>query len=125
MSTRYDMGFTINGTAIPDPSSWEYEVADLDLSGERDTTGLLHRDRVATKVNYSLSWNAIKWRELQSILAAISPAKFRLSAPDPETFKTQRTGSYYVGNRSGKTYFYHADNPDIAVYSLSCKLIEY
>lgn len=58
---RYEMGFKINGTPIPDPSGWEYEVADLDVSGERDTTGLLHRDRVATKVNYSLEWGVLAW----------------------------------------------------------------
>lgn len=125
MSVRYDMGFSIDGVAIPDPSKWEYEVADLDVSGERDTTGLLHRDRVATKTNYSLSWSAIKWTQLQAILAAVRPAKFTLSAPDPRTFNSKLTGQYYVGNRSGEAYFYHKENPDIAVYSLSLKLIEY
>lgn len=119
------MGFIIDGTAIPDPSEMEYEVADLDLSGERDTTGRLHRDRVATKVNYSLTWNAITWSQLQIILNAISPAQFSLDAPDPRTLKGRYKGDYYVGNRSGKTYFYRSDNPETAVYSISFKLIEY
>ena len=125
MSVRFDMGFKVNNTSIPDPSVWEYEEADLDLSGERDATGKLHRDRVATKVNYSLSWNAISWSQLQSIISAVSPAKFKLTAPDPRTFNSTYTGDYYVGNRSGKTFFYYKTNPDIAVYSLSFKLIEY
>lgn len=125
MSTRYDMGFTVDGVAIPDPAEWEYEIADLDLSGERDATGTLHRDRVATKVNYSLSWNVLTWSQLQTILSALSPAQLFLVGPNPKTFNSKYSGYYYVGNRTGKTHFYLSENSDIAVYSLKCKLIEY
>ena len=123
--SRYRMGFIIDGVAIPDPSGWEYEIADLDLSGERDTTGRLHRDRVATKMNYSLEWNVLTWESLQKILTAVTSAEFTLVAPDPRTFNTTYTGTYYVGNRSGRTHFYLADRDEIAVYSLKLKLIEY
>lgn len=125
MSTRYDMGFKINGTPIPDPSGWDYEIADLDLSGERDTTGLLHRDRVATKVNYSLEWGVLTWEELQGILSAVNADKFTLEAPDPRTFLSKYNSDYYVGNRSGKNHFYLVDREYVAVYSLKLKLIEY
>lgn len=119
------MGFKINGTPIPDPSGWEYEVADLDVSGERDTTGLLHRDRVATKVNYSLEWSVLTWEDLQLILSAVSADKFELVAPDPRSFLGTYTGNYYVGNRSGKAHFYLPERDYVSVYSLKLKLIEY
>ena len=125
MSTRYDMGFTVNGTPIPDPAVMTYEIADLDLSGERDTTGLLHRDRVATKVNYSLEWKVLTWEELQIILTAVNADKFTLVAPDPRTFLGKYTGNYYVGNRSGNAHFYLPERDYVSVYSLKLKFIEY
>ena len=125
MSTRYDMGFTVNSTPIPDPSGWSYEIADLDVSGERDATGLLHRDRVATKVNYSLEWRVLTWEELQVILSAVTADKFTLVAPDPRTFKSKYTGDYYVGNRSGDAHFYLPERDYVSVYSLKLKFIEY
>lgn len=125
MSTRYDMGFKVNGTPIPDPSGWAYEIADLDVSGERDATGLLHRDRVATKVNYSLEWRVLTWEELQVILSAVNADKFTLVAPDPRTFLGKYTGDYYVGNRSGDAHFYLPERDYVSVYSLKLKFIEY
>lgn len=125
MSTRYEMGFTVNSTPIPDPSGWSYEIADLDVSGERDATGLLHRDRVATKVNYSLEWRVLTWEELQVILSAVNTDKFTLVAPDPRSFLSKYTGDYYVGNRSGDAHFYLPERDYVAVYSLKLKFIEY
>lgn len=125
MTYNYEMGIQIGGVAIPDPSSWEYEVADLDLDGKRDATGTLHRHRVATKVNYSFEWKAIDWYTLTVILKAVSADRFTLVAPDPRTFNTLWTGAYYVGNRTGNDHFYNFSNPDVAVFSLSLKLIQY
>lgn len=125
MTFRYDMGITVGGVAIPDPSKWNYEVADLDLSGERDATGYLHRDRVATKINYNFEWNGLTWAMLQTVLATVTPAKFTLVAPDPRTFNTTYTGDYYVGNRSGGAYYYRTGSTEKAVFTLKMNLIQY
>ena len=56
---NYYMGLRVGNTQIPDVSKWAYQVGDLDTSGSRDATGLLHRKRVATKINYEFSWNSL------------------------------------------------------------------
>lgn len=64
---RYEMGFAINGKPIPDPSSFTGAVSDLDTLGERDSTGTLRRNKVATKYHTKLEWQNIEWGMLQYI----------------------------------------------------------
>lgn len=122
---KYDMGFRVNSTNIPDPSKFTYQVGDLDTSGSRDATGLLHRAYVATKINYELSWNSLDWEMLQRILAAVNTPKFTFTGIDPRTFNTTYTGQYYVGDRTGDAHYYLEQKEDIAQFSLKLKFIEY
>ena len=125
---NYGLGITIGGgntPNIPDPSKWSYQVGDLDTSGSRDATGLLHRAYVTTKVNYEFKWNAIEWEMLQMILAAVNTPKFTLTAPDPRTFNGAYTGDYYVGDRTGKCWYITGERSDIAQFDLKLKFIEY
>ena len=124
-SYKYDMGIWVNDVQIPDVSKWSYQVGDLDTSGSRDATGLLHRARVATKTNYEFEWNALEWEMLQRILSAVSAEKFTLTAPDPRTFNGPYVGEFYVGDRTGSCHYFLADNQEVAQYSLKLKFIEY
>lgn len=121
----YDMGLMIGSTAIPDVAKWTYQIGDLDTSGSRDATGLLHRSRVATKINYEFSWNGLEWEMLQSILTLVSADKFQLTAPDPRNFNNRYTGTYYVGDRTGDCQYFIPGRSDKAVFSLKLKFIEY
>ena len=122
---KYDMGIKVDNVSIPDPSEWTYQVGDLDTSGTRDATGLLHRAYVATKINYEFKWNAIEWEMLQTIVSAVNSPKFELKAPDPRTFNTSYTGNYYVGDRTGSCKYYLPDRDDKAQFDLKLKFIEY
>ena len=122
---KYDMGFKVGDTNIPDPSKFTYQVGDLDTSGSRDATGLLHRAYVATKINYELSWNSLDWEMLQIILAAVNTPKFTFTGIDPRTFNTTYTGDYYVGDRTGDAHYYLEQKEYIAQFSLKLKFIEY
>lgn len=122
---KYELGLKVGDVSLPDPNSWNYQVGDLDTSGSRDATGLLHRARVATKINYEFEWKAIEWEMLEQILGAITADKFRFTGPDPRTFKTKYTGDYYVGDRTGSAQYYWPDTEEIAVYNLKLKFIEY
>lgn len=122
---NYAMGIQVNGVSIPDPSEWTYQVGDLDTSGSRDATGLLHRAYVATKINYEFKWNAIEWEMLQRIVSAVNSPKFTLQAPDPRTFNTSYTGDYYVGDRTGACKYFLPDRDDKAQFDLKLKFIEY
>ena len=119
------MGFMVGNVALPDPSGFTYQVGDLDASGNRDATGLLHREYVATKINFELSWNSLEWEKLQTILAAVNTPKFTLTAPDPRTFQSTYTGDYYVGDRTGDMKYYLEETDDVAQFSLKLKFIEY
>ena len=125
LTYRYRMGIEIGGVAVPDVSEWSYQVGDLDTSGSRDATGLLHRAYVATKINYEFTWNALEWEKLQAILTAVNTPKFTLKAPDPRNFNKTYTGQYYVGDRTGKAHYYRTDKDEKAVFSLKLKFIEY
>lgn len=119
------MGIRINGDDMPDVSKMSYQIGDLDTSGSRDATGLLHRARVATKINYEFTWNALEWNMLRWILSHINDDKFSLTAPDPRTFQGSYSGDYYVGDRTGECLYYRENTEDISQYSLKLKFIEY
>lgn len=121
----YKLGLRAGSTNLPDPSEWNYQVGDLDTSGSRDATGLLHRARVATKINYEFKWNALEWEMLQTIMSAVQSDKFTLKAPDPRSFNGTYTGNYYVGDRTGKCIYYREDLDEVAQYDLKLKFIEY
>ena len=122
---NYSMGLKVGTVSLPDPSSWGYQVGDLDTSGSRDATGLLHRARVATKINYEFEWKALEWEMLQTILNAITADKFTFTGPDPRTFNGTYTGNYYVGDRTGNVQYFWPDKDEVAVYNLKLKFIEY
>lgn len=122
---NYKMGIKVGSVKLPDPSEWNYQVGDLDTSGKRDATGLLHRAYVATKINYEFKWNALDWEMLQIILAAVQHEKFTLTAPDPRNFNEKYTKQYYVGDRTGKNYYYITSREEIAQFDLKLKFIEY
>ena len=122
---NFNMGITVDGTAIPDPSEWTYQVGDLDTSGSRDATGLLHRAYVATKINYEFTWNALGWEMLETVLNAIRNPKFSMTAPDPRDFNATYTGDFYVGDRTGKGWYFLPERDEKATFSLKLKFIEY
>ena len=123
------MGITVNGAVLPDPSEWNYQVGDLDTSGSRDANGYLHRAYVTTKINYEFKWNALEWSMLAYILDAVQHEKFTLVAPDPRSVGTWYKGEYYVGDRTGKGFYFIPDMPqqhsEVATYDLKLKFIEY
>ena len=141
-SYNYDMAIRVKGSNnkwvdLPDPSEWNYQVGDLDASAQRDADGYLHRAYVTTKINYEFSWKALEWEMLQEILDAVHEPKFTLEAPDPRTFRSNYTGEYYVGDRTGKSYYFITDRvtdeqgnsrllkPEVSVFDLKLKFVEY
>lgn len=81
---KYDMGFRVNGDPIPDPSSFSGAVSDLDTLGERDSTGALRRNKIATKYHNKLEWRNIDWEmagEIGRMLA--SGDRFNFTYIDP------------------------------------------
>lgn len=99
MQLYYKFGLKIDNTAIPDPSSFEYTVSDLDLSGERDSNGLLHRKYVATKHNAKIHYDALEYPTVMTILGLLAHDSFQFRFIQPDT-NAAYTGTYYVGDRT-------------------------
>ena len=95
---NYEMGFAVNGTPIPDPSEYSGADSALDASGERDATGYLHRDMVATKHPLKLKWSAMDWDMMCTILSMLTGPAFEFTYPDPST-GTSKTMTAYCGDR--------------------------
>lgn len=123
---RYDLGFTANGVALPDPSQASFDYEDLDLSGERDTAGLLHRDYVATKLKWAISYDALDWSVATQILAALESEFFQFTCPNPKTLTGTYSNEFYVGARRGDIkWVVDGDRTgDEAIISLSFDIIE-
>ena len=95
----YTMGFSVDGTAIPDPNEFSCNEADLDTMGERDATGSLHRNMVATKWNMKIGWTGIPWDTIMDIGKLVKGPKFSFSFPCPFTGEVE-TIDAYAGDRS-------------------------
>lgn len=88
----------INGVDIPTPS--EYMVGIMDISNaERNASGLMVIDRIATKRKIELNWKYLSKDDLSSLLAAVSDVFFQVTYIDPQTNGT-KTGTFYCGDRN-------------------------
>lgn len=123
MNLYYSFGLKIASTSIPDPSSFEYTVSDLDLSGERDSNGYLKREYVATKHNVKLSYDALTYDTVKTILTLLDSPSFQASFYRPDT-NLLYTSTYYVGDRTMKV-INAWDTVDKWLCDLSFDLIEY
>ena len=88
---NYSMGFKINGTAIPNPSSFSGKQSDLDTMGERDANGYLHRNKVATKHPLNLEYKNITWDTIQTIGSLLVNDKFTFSRNNSAAHKLNTT----------------------------------
>ena len=118
---RYEMGFQINGSPIPDPSKFTGKVSDLDTMGKRDANGLLHRCRVATKHPLKMEYTNIPWSMIQFICSLMTGASFTFTYPDPA--EGSKTITAYVGDRDWDVVNAAADRE--AIGSLKFSVIEY
>ena len=120
---NYSMGFKINGTAIPNPSSFSGKESDLDTMGERDANGYLHRNRVATKHPLNLEYKNITWDTIQTIGSLLTNDKFTFTFPNPFSSSATDTIDAYVGDRDFDTVW----SPEVGdwIGNLKFSVIEY
>lgn len=111
----YSMGFQVNGTPIPDPAEWSGAISDLDSMGERDATGELHRDMVATKHPLKLAWNNISWDMVKHICQLVKGPEFQFTYDDPQDGVI--TIRAYAGDREWQDKF----SPDDGIWIADLK----
>lgn len=96
--------FKINGVAIPTPSEYGFDIEDLssEQSG-RTLDGVMHKDVVAVKDYYTVTWKHLSWQQTASLLALVNgKTKITLTYVDPRQPNIILVNQFYVGKRSGK-----------------------
>lgn len=120
----YMMGFSIAGIPIPDPTTYSGAQADLDTLGERDATGRLRRNKVATKRHVELEWSNIEWAMVKKIGEAMGGRKDRFAFRYPDPIEGARTITAYCGDRNWSVSGCWADYQREWIGTLKVKIVE-
>lgn len=118
----YSMGFRVNGYLIPDPATFSGAISDLDTSAERDATGTLHRNKVATKTPLKFGYNAIEWEMFKAIADLIKEDRFEFTFFSPQTCDFE-TITAYVGDREWNAVWCPEDG--VYLCDMTFSVIEY
>ena len=96
--------FKINGTTIPTPTEYGFEIDDLssDQSG-RTLDGIMHKDVVAVKDVYTCTWKKLSWQDTAQLLGLVNgKTRVTLTYYDPRRPNKLLINDFYVGKRTGK-----------------------
>ncbi len=95
--------FKINGTTIPTPTEYNFDIEDLSSEETgRTLDGKMHKDVVAVKDYYTCTWKKLSWADAAALLNLVDgKTKVTLTYFDPRTPDTLKTNQFYVGKRSG------------------------
>lgn len=89
---------SIGGAEMPVPSSMTPMMYDI-TEAERDSTGTMHIDLVATKYKLECSWSYLTQEQMTQILNAINSITFSVTFKDPLT-GSDKSMNVYKGDRS-------------------------
>ena len=96
--------FKIDGTIIPTPSEYGFDIEDLssEKSG-RTLDGVMHKDVVSVKDYYTCTWKKLSWNDTADLLALVNgKTKVKLTYVDPRYPDQTLQNYFYIGKRSGK-----------------------
>ncbi|ALV20766.1 DUF6711 family protein [Carnobacterium antarcticum] len=114
----------INGASVKQPKSFNFGVMDLDGESTRNAKGKMTRDIIRTGIRkIELEWGPLSDGEISSILQAVNVSFFSVSYPDAMT-GGQRTGTFYVGDRSAPSYSWNDKYKSMKWEGLSMNFIE-
>ena len=89
----------VNNVEIPTPSECTVSVFDIYESTDRDSTGTIHLDYIATKNKLECTWSYLSQEDLTSLLNTIKAISFNVTYKDPATGKDV-TKNMYKGDRT-------------------------
>lgn len=100
---RSSQPFKINGTAIPTPTEYEFNIEDLSSEETgRTLDGVMHKDVVSIKAYYTCTWAKLSWEEAATLLNAINgKSKVKFTHADPRVTTGFIDTWCYVGQRGG------------------------
>lgn len=89
----------VNGVALPTPSSLTVSVFDIYDSTDRDSTGTIHLDYIATKHKLECAWNFLTQEQMTMLLNAIRSISLTVAYIDPATGQ-EKVIEVYKGDRT-------------------------
>lgn len=114
----------INGATVKQPKTFNFGVMDLDGESTRNAKGKMTRDNIRTGIRkMELEWGPLSDGEISSILQAVNTSFFSVTYPDALT-GGQRTGNFYVGDRSAPSYSWNDKYKSMKWEGLSMNFIE-
>lgn len=100
--TVTDRPFRFDGVELPTPD--KYQCGEEDMSSSKTGRTLdakMHKDVVAVKDYYTLTWESLSWETAAQILSAVrGKSQGRFTYADPSIPRQFITGDFYVGKRS-------------------------
>ncbi len=113
---------TVDGAAMPCPSSFQWGLQDISASesGRTDDT-LMHKNRVGQKRKIALQWNGKDWQTTSKILKAFNPEYINVKYPDMMS-GVYETRTFYVGDRTAPVKWWWIGNQ--RTESISFDIIE-
>ena len=95
----------INGKEIKCPSTFQYTRSDLDVDSYRDINGNLVRNRIATKVQLTLTWasGAMDVQSMSTLLKAFDNEFFQVEYFDIHD-GAMRVGTFYSSDKVAQMY---------------------
>ncbi len=86
--------------------------------GERDSTGTMHLDLIATKYKLQLKWGVLSKNEMGALLSKIKPITFSVTFDDPES-GSPKTITVYKGDRTIPVLIYKDGKPYYKDFALN------
>lgn len=113
---------TVDGAAMPCPSSFQWGLQDISASesGRTDDT-LMHKNRIGQKRKIALQWNGKDWQTTSKILKAFNPEYIDVKYPDMMS-GVYETRTFYVGDRTAPVKWWWIGNQ--RTESISFDIIE-
>lgn len=110
---------SVDGNKVPCPSAYQYILQDVSGSGAgRTEDGKMRKERIGQVVGLSLSWNALKTKEISKILKAFDPEYIMVDYLDAKHGGYLKR-EFYVGDRTAPLY-----NSELGLWeSLSLNII--
>lgn len=115
----------INGTDLPNPSTYQVQQSDLDGTGtSRSITGNLYRNCIRKNlVKILVSWENLPYDKVSTIMSSINSESFEVEYYDGTDELKKITG--YTGDRSLSTVSVNPGNMADSRWNLSFNIIAY
>ena len=105
MADQYNPIQSVGGnTSLPCPSKYDWKLSDVSSADAgRTEDGLMHKERITSKVHLELEWQNVSDADASAILAAFQPEYISVNYYDYKALAFQ-TKTFYVGDRSVSAY---------------------